>query len=415
MVNATMELLKQKDENPSGIKKYKFIEMKQEENGGVAYVLPSPDKLPLFKVSELNLLHSEMVDSGALSEPIEGWNDMVSKSKKAALTEFFESNMEEHDPVKKDLMNILEEELAKEEAKMEEDVVEEAQAKEEVEDLSVADVLETTLESNELTVVDTTDEISVIAGEVESISSLKDLKAMVGNLIEGMGLDQFRLGGCLARAQTSPEWWHGEHPTFAEFVEVSFGIKYRRAMYYIEIYNGLLASGVPWSKVKDLGWTKVIKLLSVLTAENADEWVNKAKEMKVLHLEAEIKAHNEGLDTTQIPVLGLTMKTFKLHEDQKHTIQAALEKAKKQTGSSADTVALEHICMEHLGASPEPADSQSASPLINQDGVTVDMYKKAFKASLEQAEGNEVKAIENIFEAFEEVFPNVSIVVDFNK
>ena len=47
---------------------------------------------------------------------------------------------------------------------------------------------------------------------------------------------------------------------------------------------------------------------------------------------------------------------FKLHEDQRQMMEAALEKAKADIGTTYDTVALEHICIDYMGAPTKQID-----------------------------------------------------------
>ena len=49
-----------------------------------------------------------------------------------------------------------------------------------------------------------------------------------------------------------------------------------------------------------------------------------------------------GTTTTHI-------KTFKFHDDQVKTIDAAIEKAKATSGTSVDSAALELICLDYVG------------------------------------------------------------------
>jgi hypothetical protein len=53
------------------------------------------------------------------------------------------------------------------------------------------------------------------------------------------------------------------------------------------------------------------------------------------------------------PVAGGTttthIKTFKFHDDQVKTIDAAIEKAKATSGTSVDSAALELICLDSVG------------------------------------------------------------------
>jgi len=45
----------------------------------------------------------------------------------------------------------------------------------------------------------------------------------------------------------------------------------------------------------------------------------------------------------------VTTTTFKVHDDQKATVEAALAKAKEQCGSTVSTVALEFMALDFLG------------------------------------------------------------------
>ena len=55
----------------------------------------------------------------------------------------------------------------------------------------------------------------------------------------------------------------------------------------------------------------------------------------------------------------VTAKTFKVHEDQKATIEAAVSKAKEQGSTQSDSVALEYICSDFLGSQTIPQKLKS--------------------------------------------------------
>ena len=44
-----------------------------------------------------------------------------------------------------------------------------------------------------------------------------------------------------------------------------------------------------------------------------------------------------------------TVKTFKFHDAQVKTVDAAIEKAKATSGTSSDSAALELICLHYVG------------------------------------------------------------------
>lgn len=232
------------------------------------------------------------------------------------------------------------------------------------------------------------------ATEIENLSPT-DAFAMVSKLLEEQGANDFRLGGVLSLIQEN-QWLEG-HETFRELVESKFGIQYRKAMYLIEIYRTLVENQIPWEKVQDLGWTKLKDLTKILTPKNVDAWVKKAQKNTVLQLQELIKAEvakqeekdeeeegSEAKETTK--AAAITTLTFKLHEDQKVTVRAALEKAKQEVNSEFDTVALEAICVGYLGGS-----------------VAAIKTGKSLKDHMSDMK------FEDVLEVFEQVFPDVEI------
>ena len=181
------------------------------------------------------------------------------------------------------------------------------------------------------------------------------------------------------------------HETFRAFVETECGLKYRKGMYLIEIYNGLVESGVAWDKVKHLGWTKLSYLASILSVDNVDDWVAVAENLTVLQLIEHIKASTKGDNAANSPEVvdgntsSTTTMTFKVHQDQKDTIREALDKAKHESGTEFDSVALEAIAMDFLGGESK---------------------LKSIPTLVELMTG---KSIEEVLEAVSNVFPDVTL------
>jgi Mg/Co/Ni transporter MgtE len=162
-------------------------------------------------------------------------------------------------------------------------------------------------------------------------------------------------------------------------------------MYLIQIYTGLVESGVAWEKVKHLGWSKLKELANILAPDNVDAWVALAEQVTVLQLQEQIKEATKGSsagDSPEAPETAdtkTTTMTFKLHEDQKVTIREALDKAKHESGTEHDAVALEAICLDFLGGSSKLKAVPSLKSLM------------------------EGKSVEEVLEAFGEVFPDVEL------
>lgn len=198
-----------------------------------------------------------------------------------------------------------------------------------------------------------TDLIVKTAHELENLKEDKAFK-LVPQLLDTIDHDYFRLGGVLSVIQAQGWYMDKGFETFRSFVEGQCNMAYRKAMYLIQIYNGLVASEVKWEDVKHLGWTKLKELSSILTSENVAEWVAVAESMTVLQLQEHIASQSagkseKGVAEEMAESKKTTTMTFKLHEDQKATIREALDKCKHETGTDADTVALEHICLDYLG------------------------------------------------------------------
>lgn len=247
------------------------------------------------------------------------------------------------------------------------------------------------VEVPEVAEVATIDLIEKTAHEIENLKEDKALK-LVPSLLDNIDHDFFKLGGVLSLIQGNGWFMDQGYENFRAYVEAQTDIGYRKAIYLIGIYNGLVESGIKWEQVKHLGWTKLKELATLLTPNNVSEWVGLAENMTVLQLQEHIKSQTAGAagkadapstDTTEAQKT--TTKTFKLHADQKETVEAALDKCKHETGTDVDTVALEHICLDYLGG---------------------DSVIKKLPTLKELMQG---KSVEEVLEVFGEVFPEVEL------
>ena len=239
------------------------------------------------------------------------------------------------------------------------------------------------------------DFLMVTAYDIENLSKEKAFE-LADDLLQTSGFNDFRLGGVLKVIQEHKEWQQG-FGSFDEMVENRYGIKYRKAMYLIEIYKNLVTNQIPWEKVKHLGWTKLQVISRKLTPENVDEWVEKAEQMTALALNDAVRGKggeaaksaegNEG----QPAQSQVTTMTFKAHPDQKDTINQAIEKAKEEVKTEVATVALEAICIGYLGGSVSIKTVEAAPQTL--------------------AEVMKQNSLEDVLAAFDQVFPDVDVHV----
>lgn len=239
-------------------------------------------------------------------------------------------------------------------------------------------------------------EVDIIVQTAKEIGNLDKETALeiVPSLIESVDFSYFKLGGVLSTIQDN-NWWEGESDTFKSFIQDNFGLHYRKAMYLINIYDGLVEADIPWAKVSGLGWTKLKELADILTKDNVDEWVEKAQSMTTLNLQAAVKAYKAGDlstdGTTDPDSSGVSTITFKVHPDQKETIKQAVEQAMEEASTEFKGVALEAICMNYLsGGSTKKAPTPSLQSIMEK-----------------------MDAID-VLEAFEVVFPNVNLTAEID-
>jgi hypothetical protein len=97
------------------------------------------------------------------------------------------------------------------------------------------------------------------------------------------------------------------------------------------------------------------------------------------------------------PMSKTTCKTFKLHEDQKEIVEAALQNVKEKTGTAVDTVALEFICQQYMGTGIAFADA-----------------KQALTAERKKA-GSDAKFVAKLIGWVEELAPSVTFQYELKK
>ena len=198
-----------------------------------------------------------------------------------------------------------------------------------------------------------TDAFVLLVQEISTLSA-EEAVAEVPKLLNAADQNYFRLGGFLSTIQLNKYYTAKGYETFHQFVEGEYGMKRRKAQYWMQIYDDLIESSVPWAKVKDIGWTKLRDLAPILTVENADEWVQRALSSTVPQLrEAVAKAKagslpNSGITPTDDEKSNVTAFTVKMHDDQKMTIKEAIQKARTEAKTEYDGVALEAIALNYL-------------------------------------------------------------------
>ena len=180
------------------------------------------------------------------------------------------------------------------------------------------------------------------------------------------------------RAPWFTQWGYA---TFTDWADKELGIYGRKAEYFRRIWYKLrVENGGPMlpeemeDRLISIGWSKVKELVRVLTAENAEEWIQRAEDVNLQTLMYDVQRHidnvkkakaqaeeygtdpdeaaeeakNAGIDhEAEVAVT----KKFVFFDDQWDNTKLALEKAKKVAGNQGrnnEGYLLDLICMEYL-------------------------------------------------------------------
>lgn len=264
------------------------------------------------------------------------------------------------------------------------------------------------------------DILAKTATEIENTADAVVANSRIYELESEAAFTDIRLGGYLSLVQTKQ--WFGDHSTFKAYVEAETSMEYRKALYLISIYNSLVEANVPWELAAPVGWSKLKDLATILTEDNAKAWLEKAAGITQAQLAADIAVYKKELaagntTTSSAPPSDSTVKQWavKLHEDQKDTVEAAVDKAMKEGNTDSKAVALEYIATDYLASTGKKSGTAAkAGPIKAADAVKVIEVKDFFVELAKQA-GPEKRVLvaKAVLEAFDAVFPEVDITAAF--
>lgn len=149
---------------------------------------------------------------------------------------------------------------------------------------------------------------------------------------------------------------------FQEYVESDLGFKYRKANYLVNIWSwyteNVHREDVIDAIWNEIGWTKAKELVGVITDENADHWLQRARELSAVQLAEEARKYLqlEGGDDGSGKSSGgdgFKSMSFKLAEDQKENVDEALKLAEAMSGSDKKGHNLDLICTNFMATNAD--------------------------------------------------------------
>ncbi len=266
------------------------------------------------------------------------------------------------------------------------------------------------------------DQLQKTMNEVENTKDEQNLHEKIVEAVGKKGWSDFRLGGLLLKAKS--EGWFKSHKSIGDYCEAELGFRRSKAYHLMKMYDVVANSEVTWETVEHLGWSKVSLICGKVApgkAGNAkyddkqaayadfSKYLDSAENQTYVQLQETLKAPN----AVEATAPGVTVMTFKFHDDQKETIDEALAQAKKEGNTDVNSVALEYALGAYL-AGPGKFGSQGEN-IHNLDDM-IPMLKAWFARVKVAAEKDPIEgktaqdtALTYIFAAFDQVFPDVNM------
>ena len=203
----------------------------------------------------------------------------------------------------------------------------------------------------------------------------KQIKEVMGAVEK----DHMELAELLAEAYNRKYWEEWGFEDFKVYCNDELDVHWRKAYYFVDIWNKVAEYNLNLAEVKKIGWTKMKEVAAVMTKRNYKGLMAKALKQTSREFAETVKiirAKQKGTDVRPVT----TTIVLKCNEDEAKGIMEALSEAKKLTESANDTVAFEMICSDWLqdkGAVPEatPLESKVAY-LENAYGVKLKVVGK---------------------------------------
>jgi hypothetical protein len=162
-----------------------------------------------------------------------------------------------------------------------------------------------------------------------------------------------------------------------------------------------------WAHVKAIGWTKLRLIARVRDKQNANHWIDFASKHNKPEIIKEVNLHLASTGKANATTSTAThLKSYKLHDDQDSTVDAAIKKAKQASGTQDDSVALENICLDYLGGHTFAHRTRAIGPTSAAKGI-----KDAFTEQEDLVAFVKEFDVIKLLDPIEAAAPNIEIVV----
>jgi predicted NAD-dependent protein-ADP-ribosyltransferase YbiA (DUF1768 family) len=218
-------------------------------------------------------------------------------------------------------------------------------------------------------------EPTIVLSDSDIGLSAVEIRDKIQVLKESIDKDYFYLCRLLWEVNKKSYYHDWGYGTFKEYIASEVQFKVTKAMYLVQIWQSLYVnSGDPdvFNKVINVGWSKAKELARVVTKENVDDWVEKAKHLTVDALVKEVKQtlkekipddtaqaliEDESNRGTPIEVQSKNA-TYTFGYEDYQTICTAIEQVKKHSPGISNGAAIANLAREFIGSNPDVQDAK---------------------------------------------------------
>jgi hypothetical protein len=185
-----------------------------------------------------------------------------------------------------------------------------------------------------------------------------DIRARVLEIIRTIDRQFVQLGRGLSEIYHQELYRGWGHRSFEAYCDSELDYSYRKAKYLIEITDKIKDMNLSDERVEAIGWSKMAKIVDVVTDKNVESWLTIAENNTAKNLELEVKRITErglgaeGPDADGRPAIF----RFRLGADDAAIVSEAIAESKRLAETESDGMALTQICedwFQTMGANPE--------------------------------------------------------------
>jgi len=190
----------------------------------------------------------------------------------------------------------------------------------------------------------------------------------------------------------SEEFKSWGYESFQDFVQAELGLKYRSAMYRVQVGDSLIQHNLQPEDLAQIGWTKFEKVSSMISKDmkrkDIQALLKKAKGMTVRELADFVETKTQDTKVTRTK----TTLSFRLTNEQADVVNEALKKGMEMAATDNQSVGLEYVALIFNMHLQEKVSQKAQTAAVESLHKEAPKPKKARKARADKGKAPAKKA-----------------------